>query len=719
LKILQTNFIKDSIVFALGAFFVFSPIYSLFIKGTFNWHIQQPEGYQGFLEIICLTAFLAMCQSLRNLKINHILIVLGLFTYCRRHAIDIPILLSWIYIEGIIALGYVCLKNLRLEKQTKPFTMVVSGITGIIVYSLFIWMFSGYGFGSKSIIQLMTILIFGISLIISKNARLFEICFSSLTRNKTLEEKILTSFIASFFCGLFAKASVVVDHDSIWYGLRANEVLIGDGSLFKWQGLVSVAHYVPKLFEALQLPFSNSKSISIIFSLSIWSWFLFILCTCLILRECRVEKKLRVTCAAVMMTIPAGVYIAVTAKGDCFSALLIGCSLFGFVRFYKTNEALWLYFTLSSILLSIIARLSNLPYSTFLLCVVLFLYLFQKNKIKNPMNKMILILVFAFLVFVLVNMRTFMLSGLPFVAPNILVEIFEAFGFKKNSFVGSLPASAQLKSFPIFTGSWNVLFNPNKFGHLKFSWVSNYWVFLFIFYLFYSPIKKDECKIKNILFCILFLGICSFYFYKSSIIGHDGNYFIIPIAAATILATIKIDSLSKINQNLCRKISILFLCSNSIIGFVTGSWGPGTRPFDFNFARLPDEKERRAIATLEFGKLKNVSHFFSTKPSGTRVVGVTGNGGDNGVSPCAWWLPVRYEELNFLEWANPGSVSTSDRIITLLRSTQVNYVIVNTIQPFIPLEIKLNQAISDLSQINEAVLVFSDGVFSVWKIHEK
>jgi hypothetical protein len=82
-------------------------IWQLLVDGPFDWHVQQPQTWQGGIDSICLVILLALAAALRNTRWRLIFCGAIALLYLRRHAVDVPLLVDVFYIEAIIAVGFV------------------------------------------------------------------------------------------------------------------------------------------------------------------------------------------------------------------------------------------------------------------------------------------------------------------------------------------------------------------------------------------------------------------------------------------------------------------------------------------------------------------------------------------------------------------------------------------------------------------------------------
>ncbi|MDQ8051133.1 hypothetical protein [Luteibacter sp.] len=701
----------------LALCFLVVPINSFLGKGPFDWHIEQPEAWQGGGEVLGLLVLFFASMSLPWKRARIGLVLLFGWLYARRHGVDLSIMAWYLYAEAMLSLGWWLLPRIGLAQFPRQANLLVAGLAGVITWSLVIWTSSAAGLGSVRGFSLIAVAVLGLAIVLGRGPRLGVLLLRSMDRRSALE-RLFGALTASFFLALFAKASVVVDSDSLWYGLQADKVLVGEGGLYAGQGLVAVVHYYPKLYEALQLPFAGLGSVSLIFGSGIFSALLVAATSAAILREYRVRPEFRYAGMAIVLTMPALANIAVTAKGDAFSSWLLLLGVLALIRFRKGLSGAWLWVSVTSLALAVLARLSNLPYAA-----VLFLMLvasaaqrsWSVGNVSWLANRGAWLAVAGATLSAMVLARTYLLAGVFLVAPVSVVELQGAAGLALKYPVGSLPGSDQLPRFPVIEGLRSVLFDPASLPHIIIGWTGNVWAYLPLAVLLLWPWQKRS---KFEAWPLLALGLSYFavlFGYRFLVPGGDGNYFIVPIVCLTIWGIVQSRRLTGSNGRLLATVLFFFGLVSAAISFVTGSWGPGTRPLDLVATRLPFELERVHAWNIAAGKLEDVDKFFSGMAPSTRVLGVEAAG----LSPDAtigFWLPVRYEPAEVMGWSRPEAWRASSTVVALLEQTRIEYVVMPVQATGKWVEAPLREALAALQAGGRAERVHRDGTYEIWKL---
>jgi len=704
---------------ACGCWFLAAPMYSFFITGPFRWHIQQPAAYEGLAEVflLCGAFYAALLCTDRRLRYGLAGLAAALFT--RRHGVDVSVILGYLYTEGLFTLGSTLLQRTGWHPLRRNAFWITAGLVGVVAWSLIIWIASAVGFGSIETLRLIAIGVLGIALVISPGPRL-GLLLARAFYGKTAMERLWVAILSAFFLALFAKASVVIDFDSLWYGLQAEEVLVGQGSLFKPQGLVAVVHYYPKLFEALQLPFSGVGSVSLVYGVSIYSWLALVLTAAAILREYHVSRELRLCGIAVVGTLPALANISVSAKGDAFAAWLLLTALLAIVQIQKGRGYEWMWIAFSALTLALQTRLSVLPYAVTVFAILGVSIAMTPAPLvgtRRFFNGGLWIGAATICLTGFVTARTVLTSGMLLMAPHSLVAIQQTLGLRLLYPAACIAEGAGTR-LPLWDGLWGILFQPTRFPHLTIGWTGNAWFYLAaVSGLCGLGEAQSRARLRRFAWPLLVLGATFFvlmFGYRFLRPGGDGNYFIAPLSAIALWAICQLDRLSERTRSFLQMLMVPFVLSGLVISFVTGSWGPGTRAFDTTLTRLPFELRARADQGLRHAHMDGVREFFAGKSPGTRVIGIEGIGMGTQLTP-GWWLPVQYEAVEQYVWYRPEIIASAASFQQYVVNDNIEYVVVPT-EPREPYSTVVNSALAGMESSGLCSLAFEDTHYRVWNL---
>ncbi len=708
-------------VAAIALFFLVAPAWSLLVKGPFSWHVRQPAAWQGGAEILGLAVIFYFSLGAQRKRAGILLGGLAAWFVARRHGVDLSIVLVYLYAEGLFGIGKLLARRVFGRPVARPAEILATVMFGILLWSLVIWAGSALGFGSLDVIRMLAICVLGLAVTCSPGPRLAVLGMRALPVD-SWPGRVATALLGAMLIALFAKASVSLDYDSAWYGLQAEEVLVGDGSLYAAQGLASVAHYYPKFYEALLLPFSGLGSISLVFGFGIFSWLMLAFTVAAILREFNVSGVLRRCGVLLVATMPALANIAITAKGDAFSAWLLMLGVLGLVKYRKGGGAAWFWISASAVVLGLQARLSSIPYAGIILGLLAFSAAMQRRngRLREVfLSRGLWCLGAALAVTVLVEARSVLLSGVVLVAPNSVVHLEQMLGMALKYPVGLLPPDEGLVRMPIADGLWGILFDPARYAHLIITWTANYWVFVPIAALMLGAAGGWVLARRNRgAWPLLVTGLSFFvvmFGYKLLIPAGDGNYFIVPITCMSLWGIVVADGLVESRKAILARWLLPFGLFAAAVSFVTGSWGPGTRGFDLEMRRLPFEYAQRARRGIQDAHLQGIARYFRGMPPGTRVVGIDGKNLDAELPP-GWWLPVQYEPLQAYAWQQPSLVASPEAFQRYLVKAGIEYVILPRRPVGGGVEPVVRAAVAAMAATHAAEIVFQDDSYSLWKL---
>src|SRR6185312_10921529 len=121
---------KGTAPFALlvAAIFLAAPFISLMAFGVFSWHIQQPPAWQGGLVLLVLGLCIYIALKFFWGRLRWVAICICLWIYARNQGVDLSIVMVWLYIESIFALGWCLLPLGGCERSHNSSTIITAGM---------------------------------------------------------------------------------------------------------------------------------------------------------------------------------------------------------------------------------------------------------------------------------------------------------------------------------------------------------------------------------------------------------------------------------------------------------------------------------------------------------------------------------------------------------------------------------------------------------------
>jgi len=393
-------------------------------------------------------------------------------------------------------------------------------------------------------------------------------------------------------------------------------------------------------------------------------------------------------------------------------------ALLGLVRFRKGAGGAWLWVGMSSMVLAVLARLSNLPYAALLFGMFLWSVLEpggRRRGMAQILNPGLILGLGTALLAGFVLARTYILTGLLFIAPNALVSLQQQMGLALQYPVGTFPAS-KLPRLPVGEGMRSMLIDPAALPHIMFTWPGNVWLFLPL-----ALVLMGAARVRSRpgSWPLLVLGASFFvvlFGYALLVPGGDGNYFIFPVACLLMWGMVRIGAANLLESRVLTGVLLFFVLAGAAISFVTGSWGPGTRALDINFRRLPFEYAIHRSHAVASAQLQGVETFFKGQPLGARVIGLE-IAGLNEELPSGWWLPARYESIEPFKWLRPEIVQSSVDFKIFLDRQKIRYIIVpKRLKKETKVTAVVLSTLATAASTGSAKVVYEDDAYVVWEM---
>lgn len=651
---------------------------------VYKWHLHQPQTYQGGIEISVL--FIIFCVSnyaLRSYRKTNIFIWFLLsILYLRLHATDVPVLTAIVYFEMIMSLGNSLKKLLKIEENENDSIQkyLTNFVLGISVWCLFAIILSGLGFGNYNELRILTVVLFGLSLIKGIN-KPFTYTLLKKVEGLSTKEKNLVAFLIIIILVQFAKSSSAFDYDSLWYGLRPQLVLTGNNSFFDNLGLVTQVFVYPKLMEFFFIPISNLGDFSFIYCANTLIFVFIILTLINFLRSFKVSKLQSLWGVLLIATLPV-FNMASTAKPDILALFLFLQAAYN-ARLWIDNYSKWnLTLTIVASELALAVKVTNWLYIPLLIFGIIIIVLKEKKLnfhwIIDPINylKHIIIVLLGLIDFILMCLRTFVLTGYP-VYPVIFGPLWKFIGFQaKYPFNYKTTAgNPQSQTFWGLIGRWEkMFFEPKSYGHIIMLWTGNIGLYLIGIFFIMLFLRKISIKGNEKYFFLFIPVVLSGLFYGSLFVnGGDGNYYLPPLSLALILL-LGIIFKTNLGKRIILVCSLaIFILVQSVIMFVSHpSWSWGTSSFSTNLFQSIYDSDSVVKNNLEFAGLTQIAKYVSEGKGTKRAIGF-------GQEQILNQLPCRFEHIPGIvspDLGNPSIGETVDSFSTYLKWAKINYIII-------------------------------------------
>ncbi|WP_091013135.1 MULTISPECIES: hypothetical protein [Paenibacillus] len=576
---------------------------------VYKWHAIQPETVQGGIELIFffLVIYFFILKFKERLYLKYVPLVV-IAVYLQLHQVLLPAILAVIYFEIIISLGFFIMSFSKLRYKVRSLKLyLVAFLIGFVCWSLMALILSGLGFGTINDLRLLTLFLAVFGLIKWNTPMFVYIYKQGLSFNRIIMTGF--TFVIILLMTQFAKTNRALDYDSIWYGLRPEEVLVGKHSFFDNLGLTMVVHYYPKLFELFALPLSGLGDFSFILSINIMLYALLLLVVFKFTKDITNNNNFSCLATVALGSIPAISNMASTAKTDMFSSLFILAAAYSLWLWYKERSTWAFLIAISLSLISFGGKITSLMYIPLLFLGYGMAYLINRRgdtgrrffeKTENT-KKAIFLLISSICVFLGITFRTYELTGYPFYP--IMKNFWSRLGFE-----GKYPFTDNSQDFILsdqknFLNHWyKILFDPAGYNHYIMVWPSNIYLFFWIFSIVFIILFRKKLTKNSYFLLIAFLPtfISAVYNIMSFPQGGDGNYYI-PVILFSGISFIAL--IANLDINLKKVVVfclLLFIPVQSYIMLVSHfSWSWGTSKFSTNLLKTNFETNENKLQLFQ------------------------------------------------------------------------------------------------------------------------
>ncbi len=667
---------------ALGAAACIGIVFwQLLYNGPFRWHVSLPQFWQGGIEALILGCALAALQFWRRRNMRLVLSVLLAELYLRRHAVDAALLVDLFYFELVFALGAGIGRLCGAGKPEDLVGYLRAFLLGFCTWSVCAWGASALGFGSVVDLRILTLAL----VVPAVAARSTPACLFVERRvgEMPTAHRAAAAALLAWFLVLFAHSAITLGFDSVWYGLRGDRVLAAAGSAFASQGLASPVHYFPKAYELFLLPVSGFGSASVVLGVGIGMLALLAAASWHLLGELGVRDGLaRLAGVALVVTLPAVANIALEAKPDVFSALLLACAWIHAAIFVRTRTFAALLWLLALLALSTQAKLTAIPFAAALFAATAFAAVWRRPASVQRAQVHELRLALAFCALVLITCafttaRTLLLAGVPTIGPDPLLRLWFALGFDLRFPAGTLQWSHPVDWTGIPMLLVDLLFRPQLLPRIIITWIGNVWFWLGLVALVCTLLRyRREAPASAAVVPGVGLAAAAFvvmFCWGFDVRGGDGNYFIAGIVPATLLglAAVRRRLVAAAGLRPAFLLAVLaFALFQGGYSLLSATWNPGTRGFDLDFTRgvhAQRELDRKVFAENGLAAIDAYLRHLHRVP---RVIGCTLYGETLGMR-----LQASFEGYAQLSYSHRDATDSAAHFLDYLKRDGIDYLL--------------------------------------------
>ena len=396
------------------------------IDSPWRWSFSQPSFFTALAESVCLFLLLASAICVPRLTWTRLLLsffVIFLFSFL--HAMALVLLFMCLYAAMILLTGHLLLKAFCRRYEKEPLACIALGLAAIVVL---VALCSLVKLGTPARLRIVYAVLFVIELILC-HKQIFSLARAIF--DKTREDRVrlspegwmLAATVSAFFIQV-GRASISLDYDSLWYGLRSDAMLAPFTGIYDKVVSTGVAYSYPKGIETLSLAFNFEATHSFVYGVNLMLG-AFALYTVYRVVRVFLDRRMSLFAALACAVTPGIMNMTVTAKSDIVTLLCQLLTVYFFVRALRERDGDAFLFAVAAALFSYCLKPSAVIFSSALLAVGVFLFFLQKNKFSPKRLGVLLAPVAANLVLMA---RTWMLTGVP-VSMQLGSGIFKMLGF--------------------------------------------------------------------------------------------------------------------------------------------------------------------------------------------------------------------------------------------------------------------------------------------------
>ena len=637
-------------IYSASNYFEFSPFEKHFLLLLKNGEIP-------FVLSLLLASFIPILIT-EGQTVLVVLFAVAILFLLRGFGVDGPLLAAALKIFAFWGLGQTIIRRFPSRWGNNIEEAIFSGVLGASIYTIIISFISLTG--------ILTTVSLAITFVLTL---LISIFYLRQTLSKT---QLITSSIASqysiyipFLLILFifsVRTNGAPIFDSIWYGLKLEDSILPLKSIFLETGQINPVHYYPKLFEFLTIDLSVVKDFSyqscfnslviLIAGLAIYSF----------LKDRTGSGLISLLIALSIVTVPA---IAARASASTPDALGISLFIVGILSLIKATlnrNIVLLALAFITLLLSTATKAYFLIYSFLPLTFLSILLLWEFFK-KHPKNHKLLAAtgtILAAITWTIIIMRTWLLTGYPYVGPPELIDLFSAVGFSpNNSFVAYEMNTARVSDASALQRFQDFFFHPGTMPMGWFTWTTTLPLSLLLlaagFWDRKAAIRSPIIFTTNTILFTTWIGVVSYYIALAPQASYGGaGYYYIPalIGPAFILLLHCKTHLLLLYRNALILLFTLVISLNVIL-ILAANWQIGLGTLRLSLNHDTNDTSQYVSNVMKGVGLLDVYNYLD-RLGHCRILAARSSMQKLNVKVSQMYLPCSVETLDSISWGIRG-----------------------------------------------------------------
>lgn len=662
----------------------------LVVKGM-NWHLSQPSAVEGGIEALALLGCLALAAARRRRGMILMAVAVTL-VFLRRHNAELTLLSGLFIMESLYAIGAM-LRRTPGAKAADPagadiFPAFIAG-TGAWVLAV----------ATLSLFSLATpahlgwlLLAIGIAAIAAHPNPLCIQLFRAL-RSRPRSDCVKASLLLGWLLILMARTANVIGHDTVWYLGQGDRLLAPGGSIFQPLSLVAPVHYFPKLWEVLLLPLTSFDQLRPQTGLAIAVGAVFWIALWQLATQLGITRRWRWWALWIIATLPAVANTALTLKSDTLCALFMAVMCLQLLDWFQRRRAPALGYALAAAALACSTKLTAIPYVGMGFIVLVAHELTHSRMATGwrpektaaaaePVRAVVITTTLALLAALVLLARTWALAGVPTIGPDALLSLWNALGMHIAEPAGTLnwTRPQDWSDVPALFHDW--LFAPSTMPKMPIGWTGNIWAVLSVLSLAAAAMGREPrgagppSPWSRVLLLVLALtGLLLAIAWRYHSRGSDGNYFMLPVALATLLAmraaSSRLGDAGRRTGAILATTLLLTGLVHATHSFISAGWGqPGTRPFDSQFGKTPFETGAWRERILQRAGVSGIARRLASRPAWERGIGF-----DPRDEQYFAALPIAVEEIRNIGYSRPAYVRDGGALLEFMDLWGIQHVV--------------------------------------------
>ena len=575
---------------------VFAFLKFLSKDSAFFWSLEQSEYHQALLEtlVVAVLAFCALYFPKRR-WVQFFLLTVVLLAFAYLHVFLLPFIAGILYAIMLWMTGNLLCQVFAKKYSDNSLACLLMGMSGLIVL---VAVCSLLKIGIPRKLRFVYVVVFVVEAILLRRSMIERVSYFFCARTELLSTKerlvkagLLAVTVAAFMIQV-GRANIALDYDSLWYGIRSNDILAPYEGIYDQLMTTGCVYIYSKAIESLSLAFSFQSTYSFVYAVNLMftAMVLFSVYTTVCLYCSRSKALFAVMCCAVT----AGIMnMGSTAKPDVSTLFVQVVMVYFALRAIKEQDGTALVIALTAGIFSFAFKPTSIVFSGIVLVVIVLMATLYKIKTRfGDWLALLPPIVAALCLFG----RSYFLTGVPLSLFG--QNLWEMLGFTyQYPYAGRETMSASLAEVLTTPLLWerlerllHVFFYPNTEGtdHIIIAWGGMLFVVVWlaiIVRVLSHPIRTWKRLKKNAIyaFSMVTLAIISAASVGSMMLldKPDGNYFMLMYLMTFTHGCLELDYMpKKIRWGYSAAVIPLVACGVLMCLVSHWSWALGFTPIE-------------------------------------------------------------------------------------------------------------------------------------------